>query len=57
MGRPSKLTSHQQREAGDALTDIARTYGAHDDRLALSARGHWWKCSSSAAMTYLARTS
>jgi DNA invertase Pin-like site-specific DNA recombinase len=33
MGRPSKLTPHQQREAiarrdaGEALTDIARTYG------------------------------
>jgi len=33
MGRPSKLTLHQQREAiarreaGDTLTDIARTYG------------------------------
>lgn len=33
MGRPSKLTPHQQheaiarREAGDTLTDIARTYG------------------------------
>jgi DNA invertase Pin-like site-specific DNA recombinase len=33
MGRPSKLTHHQQREAiarrdaGEALTDIARTYG------------------------------
>jgi DNA invertase Pin-like site-specific DNA recombinase len=33
MGRPSKLTSHQQREAiarreaGEALTAIARTYG------------------------------
>jgi hypothetical protein len=33
MGRPSKLTAHQKREAiarrdaGEALTDIARTYG------------------------------
>jgi DNA invertase Pin-like site-specific DNA recombinase len=33
MGRPSKLTQHQQREAiarrdaGEALTDIARTFG------------------------------
>jgi DNA invertase Pin-like site-specific DNA recombinase len=33
MGRPSKLTQHQRREAiarrdaGEALTDIARTYG------------------------------
>jgi transposase-like protein len=33
MGRPSKLTSHQRREAierlerGDTLTDIARTFG------------------------------
>src|SRR4029077_19380567 len=33
MGRPSKLTPHQKREAiarrdaGEALTDIARTYG------------------------------
>jgi transposase len=33
MGRPSKLTPHQQREAiarrdaGEALTDIARTFG------------------------------
>jgi DNA invertase Pin-like site-specific DNA recombinase len=33
MGRPSKLTAHQRREAiarrdaGEALTDIARTYG------------------------------
>jgi DNA invertase Pin-like site-specific DNA recombinase len=34
MGRPSKLTAHQKpeaialRDAGEALTDIARTYGA-----------------------------
>jgi len=33
MGRPSKLTPHQQREAlarreaGEALTDIGRTFG------------------------------
>jgi DNA invertase Pin-like site-specific DNA recombinase len=33
MGRPSKLTRHQRREAiarrdaGEALTDIARTFG------------------------------
>jgi helix-turn-helix resolvase-like protein len=33
MGRPSKLTAHQKREAiarrdaGEALTDIARTFG------------------------------
>ena len=33
MGRPAKLTPHQQREAiarrdaGEALTDIARTFG------------------------------
>jgi hypothetical protein len=33
MGRPSKLTPHQQREAiarrnaGEALTDITRTFG------------------------------
>ena len=36
MGRPFKLNRHQQREAiarreagGEALTDIARTFGVH----------------------------
>ena len=38
MGRPPKLTRHQQREAierrdaGDTLTDIARTYGVSKRR-------------------------
>jgi hypothetical protein len=51
MGRPSKLTPHQQREAiarrdaGEALTDIARTFGVSHTTIGrlVSAAAMWLK--------------